>query len=62
MLFWKKPAPDAIARAGAREAAIEASSPLNAGEEEARIKAALGDKPILIKRSPEGLSFKLPGL
>ena len=62
VLFWKKPAPDAIARAGAREAAIEASSPLDAGEEEARIKAALGTKPILIKRSPEGLTFKLPGL
>ena len=62
VLFWKKPAPDAIARAGAREAAIAASSPLDAGEEEARIKAALGTKPILIKRSPEGLTFKLPGL
>ena len=62
VMFWKKPAPDAIARAGAREAAIEASSPLNAGDEEARIKAAVGDKPILIKRAPDGLTFKLPGL
>jgi len=62
VMFWKKPAPDAIAKAGAREAAIEAASPLNPGDEEARIKAAVGDKPILIKRAPEGSMFKLPGL
>ena len=62
VMFWKKPAPDAIAKAGAREAAIEAASPLNPGDEEARIKAAVGDKPILIKRAPEGAMFKLPGL
>jgi hypothetical protein len=62
VMFWKKPAPDAIALAGARAAAIEASSPLNPSDEEARIKAAIGSKPVLIKRAPDSSLFKLPGL
>jgi Protein of unknown function (DUF3035) len=62
VMFWKKPAPDAIAQASARAAAIEASSPLNPSEEEARIKAAIGSKPVLIKRAPDSALFKLPGL
>ena len=60
VLFWRKPARSGPT-ASEKEAAIQSATPINAVEEEARIKAAVGTKPVLIKRQPEG-GIKLPGL
>ncbi len=60
VLFWRKPARTGMT-AAEKETAIQSSTPINAPEEEARIKAAVGTKPVVIKRQPEG-GLKLPGL
>ena len=60
VLFWRKTA-KAGPTAGEKEARIQSSTPLNAVDEDARIKAAIGTKPVVIKRQPEA-GFKLPGL
>lgn len=62
VMFWKPAQPDPSKVAANRRAAVEASSPLNASEEDARIKAAVGDKPVVIRRAPPSSLIKLPGL
>jgi hypothetical protein len=62
VMFWKPPQPDPAKVAATRRAAVEASSPLNATDEEARIKAAVGDKTVVIRRAPASGLIKLPGL
>lgn len=62
VMFWKPSQPDPAKVAANRRAAVEASAPLNATEEEARIKATVGDKPVVIRRAPPSSLIKLPGL
>lgn len=62
VMFWKPSQPDPAKVAENRRAAVEASSPLNSAEEDARIKAAVGDKPVVIRRAPPSSLIKLPGL
>jgi hypothetical protein len=62
VMFWKPSKPDVAKIAANRRAAVEASAPLNATEEEARIKASVGDKPVVIRRAPASSLIKLPGL
>ncbi len=63
VLFWRHDAPTAAQSQLAQETRIEASAPVDAAAEAARVKAAVGDKPVMIKRADETKKgFKLPGL
>ena len=62
VMFWKKDKPDPGMEKLRQEARIEGSAPVDAAAEEARIKAAIGDKPVIIKRAADAKGFKLPGL
>ena len=54
VMFWKKSEP--------RQVQLASSAPIDAAAEDARIKAMLGDLPVVIRREPEKKGFKLPGL
>jgi hypothetical protein len=63
VMFWKKPA-DASAAATAANANAAAGNtpvPVDAAAEQARLKALVGDNPIIITQKPNP-KFKLPGL
>jgi hypothetical protein len=62
VMFWRKAPVDPGEVKLAQESKISASAPVDAAGEDARIKAAIGDKPVVIKRASEGKGIKLPGL
>lgn len=63
VMFWKKPAEASAAAtaASANAAAGNTPVPVDAAAEQARLKALVGDQPIIITQKPEK-KFKLPGL
>jgi len=64
VLFWKKPAQasDSAKVASDNSAAGDVPVPVDAVSEQARIKALIGDQPIIIAQMPDKKKFKLPGL
>lgn len=60
VMFWHKPKADQATDAAS--VGSDASTPVDAQAEEARLKALVGDQPIIIEQRPAERKFKLPGL
>ena len=54
VMFWKKSDPTPVN--------VAAAAPIDPEAEEARIRAVIGDKPVIIRREPPSKGFKIPGL
>ncbi len=58
IMFWKPGEPRSV---GAMSAGDDTPAPVDAAAEDAKIKALIGDKPVIIAREKK-TKFKLPGL